>query len=107
MSISKWLFAIWYDLLNAGVEGRVIPYRKETAGRTWGDVLEIGGGTGSNLPYYPDRPRLPGVPYLPPLRGAPVTHSDFVSSYFSGISSGVIRGPFGWNGLNGDEGVSL
>ena len=58
MSISKWLFATWYDLLNAGVEGRVIPYRKETAGRTWGDVLEIGGGTGANLPYYPDRTRL-------------------------------------------------
>ena len=53
MSISKWLFAVWYDLLNAGVEGRVIPYRKETAGRTWGDVLEIGGGTGANIPYFP------------------------------------------------------
>lgn len=53
MSLGKWLFAAWYDLLNAGVEGRVAPYRTETAGRTWGDVLEIGGGTGANLPYYP------------------------------------------------------
>ena len=53
MSLGKWLFAAWYDLLNAGVEGRVAPYRTATAGRTWGDVLEIGGGTGANLPYYP------------------------------------------------------
>ena len=54
MAISKWLFATWYDLLNSGVEGRVVPYRKRTAGNAWGDVLEIGGGTGANLPYYPE-----------------------------------------------------
>ena len=54
MAISKWLFATWYDLLNSGVEGRVVPYRKLTAGNAWGDVLEIGGGTGANLPYYPE-----------------------------------------------------
>ena len=53
MAISKWLFATWYDLLNSGVEGRVVPYRKRTAGNACGDVLEIGGGTGANLPYYP------------------------------------------------------
>ena len=49
---------MWYDVLNWGVEGRVIPFRKETAGRTWGDVLEIGGGTGANIPYYPSDVRL-------------------------------------------------
>ena len=53
MTISKRLFAAWYDLLNSGVEGRVVPYRKRTAGIAWGDMLEIGGGTGANLPYYP------------------------------------------------------
>ncbi len=53
MSVRKWMFAAWYDLLNSGVEGRVVPYRKETAGRAWGDTLEIGGGTGANLAYYP------------------------------------------------------
>ena len=58
MTISKRLFAAWYDLLNSGVEGRVIPYRRRTAGRAWGDVLEIGGGTGTNLPYYPDDARV-------------------------------------------------
>ena len=50
MTISKWLFATWYDLLNAGVEGRVMPYRKETAGKTWGDVLEIGYETRCTAP---------------------------------------------------------
>ena len=58
MSLSKRLFAAWYDLLNSGVEGRVVQYRKRTAGRTWGDVLEVGGGTGANLPYYPDDARI-------------------------------------------------
>ena len=52
MSLSKRLFAAGYDLLNSGVEGRVVPYRKRTAGLATGDVLEIGGGTGANLPYY-------------------------------------------------------
>ena len=53
MTLSKRLFAAGYDLLNSGVEGRVVPYRKRTAGIAYGDVLEIGGGTGANLPYYP------------------------------------------------------
>jgi SAM-dependent methyltransferase len=53
MTLSKRLFAAGYDLLNSGVEGRVVPYRKKTAGLATGDVLEIGGGTGANLPYYP------------------------------------------------------
>ena len=58
MTLSKWLFATGYDLLNSGVEGRVVPYRKRTAGNAWGDVLEIGGGTGANLPYYPEHANI-------------------------------------------------
>ena len=58
MTLTKRLFAAWYDLLNSGVEGRVVPYRKRTAGCAWGDVLEIGGGTGANLPYFPDDARI-------------------------------------------------
>ncbi len=65
MTLSKRLFAAWYDLLNSGVEGRVVPYRKRTAGCAWGDVLEIGGGTGANLPYYSDDAR---VTFLEPDR---------------------------------------
>ena len=53
MSISQRLFAAWYDILNTSVEGRLASYRDQTAGHTWGDVLEIGGGTGANLAFYP------------------------------------------------------
>ena len=58
MSVVDWLFAASYDLLNLGVEGRLQGYRERTAGRATGDVLEIGGGTGANLPYYPAGARL-------------------------------------------------
>ena len=65
MTVSKRLFAAWYDLLNAGVEGRVVPYRRRTAGSAHGDVLEIGGGTGANLPYYPSSA---GITFIEPDR---------------------------------------
>ena len=58
MSISHWAFAAGYDLLNSVVEGRVIPYRKQTAGEARGDVLEIGGGTGASMPFYPADARI-------------------------------------------------
>lgn len=51
MTLRKWLFAECYDRLNGIVEKHVIPHRWETAGRCFGDVLEIGAGTGANLPY--------------------------------------------------------
>jgi ubiquinone/menaquinone biosynthesis C-methylase UbiE len=58
MSLSQWLFAVGYDILNSGVEWRLARYRERTAGRAWGDVLEIGGGTGANLRFYPADVRL-------------------------------------------------
>ena len=58
MGVSQWAFAAFYDLLNRGVEGRVTPYRCQTAGLASGDVLEIGGGTGANLAFYPEDARL-------------------------------------------------
>ena len=58
MGLREWLFAASYDLLNWGVDGRLSAYRQQTAGRTWGDVLEIGAGTGANLPFYPGGVRL-------------------------------------------------
>ena len=51
--LSKRLFAAGYDLLNSGVESRVTPYRRLTAGLSLGRTLEIGGGTGANIPFYP------------------------------------------------------
>ena len=53
MSLSQRIFAASYDLLNSRVEGHLLPYRRQTAGQARGDVLEIGGGTGANLPFYP------------------------------------------------------
>ena len=49
MQLSKWLFAQFYDVLNSVVESKVLPYRRMTAGRCEGHVLEIGAGTGANL----------------------------------------------------------
>ena len=58
VTISQRLFAAAYDLLNTSVEWRISRYRHATAGRACGDVLEIGGGTGANLRYYPPDVRL-------------------------------------------------
>ena len=69
MSVVDWMFAVSYDLLNSGVEGRLRAYRQRTAGRATGDVLEIGGGTGANLPYYPDDARLTVVEPNPHMAG--------------------------------------
>ena len=52
MGLSEWMFAAFYDFLNSVVEEKVKPYRIETAGKAWGEVIEIGGGTGANLAYY-------------------------------------------------------
>ena len=52
MTISKYLFAQFYDVLNYCVEHKVKPYRLETAGRCTGATLEIGAGTGANIPYF-------------------------------------------------------
>ena len=52
MGLSAWMFAAFYDFLNSVVEERVKPYRIKTAGKAWGEVIEIGGGTGANLAYY-------------------------------------------------------
>jgi SAM-dependent methyltransferase len=58
MSLSQWAFAAAYDVLNATVEWRIARYRRATAGIATGDVLEIGGGSGANLRFFPDDARL-------------------------------------------------
>jgi ubiquinone/menaquinone biosynthesis C-methylase UbiE len=55
MSIWGTVFAAMYDRITAGVEKAIVgPHRRELLARTHGRVLEIGGGTGANLPYYGD-----------------------------------------------------
>ncbi len=58
MSLSERLFACCYDLLTVSVEWRIARYRRRCVGGVRGDVLEIGGGTGANLPFYPKDARL-------------------------------------------------
>ena len=53
MSLLGQVFAACYDRLMAGPEKAVLRGRRETlVGRVSGYVLEIGGGTGANLPFY-------------------------------------------------------
>jgi ubiquinone/menaquinone biosynthesis C-methylase UbiE len=53
MSLWGQLFAAGYDRLMAGPEKAVLRGRREALiSRVTGDVLEVGGGTGANLPFY-------------------------------------------------------
>lgn len=53
MSLWGEVFAAGYDRLMAGAEKAVLRGRREALlSRLAGDVLEIGGGTGANLPFY-------------------------------------------------------
>jgi len=55
MSLSGWLFACLYDRITAGVEAAGLRARRERLlGSATGRVLEIGAGTGANLPFYRD-----------------------------------------------------
>lgn len=55
MTLYGRLFAAGYDTLMAGPEKAVLRgHREALLGRVRGRVLEIGGGTGANLPFYTD-----------------------------------------------------
>ena len=60
-------FAALYDKVQVRAEAKLAAYRERTAGRATGDVLEIGGGTGANLPYFTKDARLTVIepnPYM-------------------------------------------
>jgi ubiquinone/menaquinone biosynthesis C-methylase UbiE len=55
MSLYGRMFAAAYDTMMAGSEKAVLRgHRKALLGRVSGRVIEIGGGTGVNLPFYGD-----------------------------------------------------
>ena len=57
--LTQRLFAAIYDpALKASERGVFKAHREYVAGRAHGDVLEIGAGTGANLPYYSEDVRL-------------------------------------------------
>ena len=62
------IFAAFYDALDRGVQSGVAPYRERTAGESDGRVLEIGAGTGANLPCYPRSARLYAIEPNPHMR---------------------------------------
>lgn len=48
------VFAAGYDTMNQAAEnGGIAQLREELLSRASGDVLEVGAGTGANVPYYP------------------------------------------------------
>src|SRR5262245_24092056 len=53
MSLKTRLFAATYDRMNASTEEAGLrDRRRELLARAHGRVVEIGGGTGANLPFY-------------------------------------------------------
>lgn len=53
MGLGGWLFAAMYDRMTAGVEAAGFRARREQLiGGAGGRVLEIGAGTGANIPLY-------------------------------------------------------
>lgn len=58
MSLRHWVYAALYDPLDTLAEPQLAPLRARSAGRAQGNVLEIGAGTGANLPFYPSDIRL-------------------------------------------------
>jgi ubiquinone/menaquinone biosynthesis C-methylase UbiE len=53
MNLSGRIFAGCYDRMTAGAEKAMLGgYRRDLLAGASGRVLEIGGGTGANLPYY-------------------------------------------------------
>ena len=54
MRLSERLAPMLYDAVNKGSERELVPQRRELLSAALGRVLEIGVGTGFNLPHYPD-----------------------------------------------------
>lgn len=55
MGLGGWLFATMYDRITAGTEAAgLAAHRQRLLAQATGRVLEIGAGTGANVPYYGD-----------------------------------------------------
>ncbi len=68
MSVGGWLFASIYDRMTAAVEAAGLrAHRERLLADATGDVLEIGAGTGANLPFYRDIATLTVTEPEPPM----------------------------------------
>jgi len=63
------LFALFYDRVQASYDVRIAPRKKALFADLSGTVVEIGPGTGANLPYLPRDVRWIGIEPNPHMRG--------------------------------------
>lgn len=63
------LFAAVYDTINSPVERQILgPRRAELVGELTGEVLDVGAGTGANLPHYRRAARVVAAEPDPAMR---------------------------------------
>ena len=64
-----WMFAAWYDRVNGQVERAILSERRSRllAGLD-GEVLDVGAGTGANLPYFEKASRVVAAEPDPAMR---------------------------------------
>lgn len=69
MSRGNWVFAALYDRLNGRLEREVLaPLRTDLLRGVSGRVLDLGAGTGANLPYLTDEVRIVAAEPDPAMR---------------------------------------
>jgi ubiquinone/menaquinone biosynthesis C-methylase UbiE len=59
--------AKFYDILDKPMEMAVSKWREKLLSGAKGQVLEVGIGTGKNIPYYPENVELTGVDFSPKM----------------------------------------
>ena len=101
-----------YDLLEAPMERAFSGWRQELLAGARGRILEVGVGTGKNLPYYPEGTEVTAIDFSPnmivqarkrqdelqlkniELREMDVQELDFSEDFFDTIVSTKIVNPF-------------
>lgn len=56
-----------YDILEAPMEHLFSKWRRELLSETSGETLEVGIGTGKNIPFYPENVDLTGIDFSPKM----------------------------------------
>lgn len=59
--------ARFYDILDKPMEMSASKWRRKLLSEVEGKVLEVGIGTGKNIPYYPDNVELTGIDFSPKM----------------------------------------
>lgn len=59
--------AKFYDILDKPMEMAASKWREKLLSEAKGQVLEVGIGTGKNIPYYPENVKLTGIDFSPKM----------------------------------------